>query len=598
MVKIFRDFFNSFKEKPDNWFFYAFLATSTLSIRKVLFFYPINNSFNEYTGIYFYLSDLFLFLTLLAWFFILCNKNIGLSILTVFSTLKNKCSTWNIYIDFTLKKTLLQPIKNGYQQVINKYYLFFPIFLVIFSFLSILWSNNKEIAAFRSFKLFELTLLFLYLWVKINTYRLPKNVNGEEKLFHPSTNVPRGTLYGAGVEHFSDELITFLKNCFIILIFSGFIQGIIGIMQFILQHSIGLIWLKESIISRYAPGVAKIILDGRLFIRSYGLFPHPNIFGGFLVFSTITSLLYLKLFHVEQFYRLKKFMKSFPIFYIKEVKIVPRGTILLLIGILVQSIALFLTFSKSAIIGLFIALLYLYFRNVSPRYKCSTWNIIRGGRGTFFHILKSNNFYKKSFLILSIVLLLFFILKPDKYSLLFKSLQERAFYLNVSRGTFLSNPILGIGSGQFVIDISNISSVQPWQFQPVHNVFLLVLNEFGIFVFFAFLIFLFDIYKNVPPQHKCSTPVQMFHVEHYTGRAWNILRGRRGTFLENNEATLDKTFSGSISDNETIITYFKAIFLSFTFIMLFDHYFWDIQQGQIILWIILGFIVGNRKTTI
>ena len=53
----------------------------------------------------------------------------------------------------------------------------------------------------------------------------------------------------------------------------------------------GLLWLKESIISPNIPGVAKLIFNGHVYIRSYGLFPHPNILGGFLVFSIISTLL-------------------------------------------------------------------------------------------------------------------------------------------------------------------------------------------------------------------------------------------------------------------------------------------------------------------
>jgi hypothetical protein len=84
------------------------------------------------------------------------------------------------------------------------------------------------------------------------------------------------------------------------------------------------------------------------------------------------------------------------------------------------------------------------------------------------------HFYRKLFLIIGIIILLFFVLRPDMYSMLFKSFDEREFYLNVSRGTFLSNPFFGIGSGQFVISMQKIAGVQQWQFQPVHNVFLLI----------------------------------------------------------------------------------------------------------------------------
>jgi hypothetical protein len=100
-------------------------------------------------------------------------------------------------------------------------------------------------------------------------------------------NVPRGTfVLGWNI----------LNKFSIIIIIAGFIQSIIGIFQFIVQHSLGLFWLKESIISSQTAGVAKIIFNENTFIRAYGLFPHPNIFGGFLVFSIILTLLYLKIF--------------------------------------------------------------------------------------------------------------------------------------------------------------------------------------------------------------------------------------------------------------------------------------------------------------
>ena len=543
MIKVFVKLLNSLKRKPDIWFFYAFLATSTLSIRKVLFCYPINNSFNEYTGIYLYLSDVFLFLTLVVWILTLCNKKYILSIYNsfiiffkqtvprlprkLFHACPVNCSTWN---NCTGVKQFYC-LKIAYQQVIHNFVFIFPLFLAIFSFLSILWAKNPQIALFRSIKLFEFVLLFFYIY----------------KLFH--------------VEQFTQNKLI-IKRVFQIIIGVSMIQSIIGICQFLIQHSIGLLWLKESILSQNIPGVAKMIFNSHIYIRAYGLFPHPNILGGFLAFSILISILYLKLFHVEQFTSPTQYLKAL-IKNIQNFKIVPRGTIILIIVILVQGLALLLTFSKSAIIGLFIGLLYLYIKIVP--------------RGTILNTLKSRNFYKKAFLFFSIIVLSFFILNPNKYSLFFKSLQERAFYLNVSRGTFLSHPLIGLGSGQFVINMENIKDIQSWQYQPVHNVFLLVLNDFGIFIFLLFSYFIYKLFHlstNVPPQYKCST--------------WNILRGSRGTFYE--------TSMEQSSIRNIIFIYFKAIIIIFIFIMLFDHYLWDIQQGQIILWLLFGFIAGCNRT--
>jgi hypothetical protein len=46
------------------------------------------------------------------------------------------------------------------------------------------------------------------------------------------------------------------------------------------------------------------------------------------------------------------------------------------------------------------------------------------------------------------------------------------------------------------------------------------------------------------------------------------------------------------------LIYFKSILLTFLFIMLFDHYFWDIQQGQIMIWMVMGIVVGNKSFVI
>jgi len=569
MLQLFRKLFNSFMKKPDVWFFYAFLFTSTLSIRKVLFCYPLGGGFNEYTGIYLYLSDIFLLLTITVWLLSLCNKYHFLSTSTSLPrstpilSVKNispqyECSTWNI---LQSRREIFLWAKKAYQQVIHSYVLFFPLFIAIFSSLSILWSNNQEIAFFRSIKLAGLVLLF----------------------FYTLKNVPRGT---------------FLKKSLQIIISVSVVQSLIGIIQFLIQHSLGLSWLKESIISPQLTGVAKIILDGHLYVRAYGLFPHPNMLGGFLVLSLIASLAYSKTFHAcsvakkcstwniwERF----RGRRTWNISFASRMKHFKRNEMTAFrVIILVQGLALLLTFSKSAILGLFIGFFYLYI------HKCSTWNIFselrnklmfrlpeippfktHPGRITgclkMFHV---EHLKRKLFLVIGIVILILTIAKPDVHSLLFKSLQEREFYLNVSPARFAMQSIaggrgtetdiktlaLGVGSGQFVINVNseNITNIQPWQYQPVHNVFLLILNEFGIVVFFLFLFFLYKLFRpgtNVP----------------------------RGTFVE--------TTSGPRVGN----VYLKAILVSFIFIMLFDHYFWDIQQGQILLWLLFGFIAGTSK---
>ena len=190
---------------------------------------------------------------------------------------------------------------------------------------------------------------------------------------------------------------------------------------------------------------------------------------------------------------------------------------------------------------------------------CENANVPRGtfrheGSKRMFHVEHWRHFA----LIAGIIFLTIVILRPNWYSLAEKSFEDRMFYLDISRGTFLEKPILGVGMGQYIYQLINIFNIQDWQFQPVHNVFLLILNELGIVGFFLFIWFVWEVMENVSFTQQCST--------------WNIVLDKRGTL--------------------------KAIFLGFLFIMLVDHYFWDIQQGQIMLWLVLAILAGGNLWTV
>jgi len=622
---------NNFKAQPDVWFFYGFLATFTLSVRKVLFFYPINEQFNEYTSIYLYISDLFLLSIAISWLVsILRNKQFLLSIIKAATVPpREKCSTWNNFRG-----------RHGT--------LLLPLFLVAWSFISINWSVNQDIALFRSIKLFEYYILFLYLIIKIvpRTSRQMFHVEHSSNIISPKCSTWNNT----STTNHSDWDGTILRNTFKIIISISLIQAIIGIWQFIAQHSIGLFWLKESLISPEIAGVAKIILNQEKIIRAYGLFPHPNILAGFLLFSIIITIAYRKMFHVEQFQgqawniltgmeqksdsklaiKCSTWNNSQCETY-KPTKNVPRGTIIDVIQriisdrafsiiLVIQIVATILTFSKSAILGLIIAIGYAYWtsikayavklfhveqfsqKSISPEQsiKCSTWdndhceayNKNTKSNNNMFHV---EHFGRKSIILLGIFVTLVVIIKPDINSLLFKSLNERMLYLNVSRGTISDNYIFGIGSGQFVADMHNHTNqaLSDWQFQPVHNVFLLVWSELGLIGLALLIWMLWKMFhveqferKIVTPELsiKCSTPASRRRVVVSASRGgWNNSHCETYKPAEN---VPRGTFS------PIVIKLFKGLIIGFIFIMLFDHYLWDIQQGQMMLWMALAFLVS------
>ena len=86
-------------------------------------------------------------------------------------------------------------------------------------------------------------------------------------------------------------------------------------------------------------------------------------------------------------------------------------------------------------------------------------------------------------------------------------------------------------------------------------------------------------------------------LEHKTD-AEHFESSQKGT-QENSQYILDN----NIDDLSMIIIlrYFVAILLGIIFIMLFDHYLWDIQQGSLLFWLTAGFVAGiqtmhNKKS--
>lgn len=619
----------SFKKQPDFWFFCGFLVFFAFSIRKVIYFFPINGQFNEYASTYLYLSDILLLSALIVWIIILRHRIIKLSIY----------------------KKLRQPK------------LYIPLLFVIWAIISLLWAQNRYLALFRSLKLIEFYGLYLYIMFRIvprgtfctdNSDYSEPDLNSKSLIIqHPEIPdchsgyknnkrfVPRGTFFVKLVQ---------------ILVGIGLFQAIIAILQFFQQSSIGLFWLKESLISSNMPGVAKIVLDGHKYIRAYGLFPHPNILAGFLAFSIILTLLYIKMFHVEHYWQ--------------------RWRLILQLILVIQIVAIILTFSKSAILGLLLGLSYLAInvprgtinnqgakltemnichserseaesRNLIGSFdsseadslkmtfkNCSTWNILyywlwlllviqilatilfmskMAFIGLFivavclgcFQIFHSNfknvprgtlcglsvkqvwkRYRKLIFLVSACLILLIYITKPNSQSLIGNSLNDRLGYINVSRGTILDNPVLGLGIGQYVPYLNSLNNLLDWQFQPVHNVFLLIWAELGIIGLVIFIVFLWNSFQIVPRGTICCQDI-MQNKNCDKVEFINSSNNLNNDYLHKNNCCNCSTW------NILIRRYFIAIFITLIFISLFDHYLWDIQQGQIMLWMVLGIMAGE-----
>jgi len=267
-------------------------------------------------------------------------------------------------------------------------------------------------------------------------------------LFHPNIHFLFGLI--RFLEIVSLFFLVFFKqinsnHLISISLFFLFFNSIFGLYQFVTYHSIGFYVLGEPYLNREVSSLANIKIFSTSFLRAYGLTPHPNI----LAFISIVGLL-LVLYCWKTNIFLNKFFKNYFL----------SGILILL------SAVCFFSFSKSMIF----VLMTLFFVGLYILLKSKTRYII-----LFFYFFG--------------LLVLLYLLKDYLFS---ENFNSRIFYLIISLKMFFYN-IFGVGFNNFTVEMSKYSEIliYPWYFQPVHNFYLLILNEFGIFVLFLPLYFVY-----------------------------------------------------------------------------------------------------------
>ena len=299
-----------------------------------------------------------------------------------------------------------------------------------------------------------------------------------------------------------------------ILIISGVFQAIIGMLQYAKQSSLGLKYLGETVLLPSMSGVAVVVSNGEKFLRSYGTMLHPNILASFL-FLAIFSFYFLYFYRSGAGISLR-----WPILYIP-----------LLFGFL-------FTFSR-VIIGLWG--LGVIIRTLLVIFKLRFWILL----------LKT---ISRVILVISITLIISGIFAGLFYPQIISRLNVsssdqavslRVWYDKLGAETIKEN-LFGVGLGNFVTHLKKIQPILPyWQYQPVHNIYLLIGAENGILALGLFLLFLFLLSKEY--------------------------------FRTNN---FKKLYQHS----------FFLIFSSFLIISFFDHFLWTSQAGNLMFWLVLSLI--------
>lgn len=276
-----------------------------------------------------------------------------------------------------------------------------------------------------------------------------------------------------------------LNSGIAILLINILIQGALGVSQFKQGSSIGLSFLGESEIVSGMMGSSFVELSGKVFLRAYGTFPHPNVLGGFLILGMFLGI---------YIYRKRK----------------GAGISLMIISLF----PIILTFSRiSILLAVVILLGFVAKEFVLKRRK----------------VLLSTSFYP--------------LLLMERFMNLFnsgdRSWSERLDLIKASFKVIKQNWLIGIGGGNFVNGMEGFvprTSRGILLTQPVHNIFLLYLSEFGILGFLL-----------------------IFYVLFYT----------------------------IINDMRKISFYGGLILLTIVVIGLFDHYLFSLSQGMVIFFSLL-----------
>ncbi|HNV97024.1 MAG TPA: O-antigen ligase family protein [bacterium] len=359
------------------------------------------------------------------------------------------------------------------------------IFLVIF--LLFIFFKIKEIKNIRSNKYFY----FIYLFFIICTISY---------FFAENTEIYFYSLFRIFECITIVYILQFIKidwrKVFYIFIVSVILHSIFGYFQFFNQEIKANKYLGISSQIASSGGVSVLENNYGRFLRVYGGFSHPNIFAGFLAISIIFLIIL--------------FLNN--LFNDKYKKIFFWTSLLFLFQVLI------LTFSRSGFLALFMCLLFLL-----------VYSIIK----------KDFKIMLPMFVIICLFSLINMFVFKDLISprieqlnrLEQKSISDRSLLSDQAHQIIESNWISGVGLGNYIPYVyKNINSnLNIWDYQPVHNVYLLIFSELGILGLISYiLIFVYLIFSKIKEKkYLLMLPILIILIinffDHYFWTSWSGL---------------------------------------------------------------------------
>ncbi len=452
----------------------------------------------------------------------------------------------------------LQKFSQSAKRNLKNPLIFLPLALLLLSAASIFWSYDKIIAWNKCIILMEGIIVYLFILLSSidKNISLSSHIEGRKGFSSP--------LEGGkgGVEPLADPATQNSKKyIFLPLLAGAILQSILAIYQFVSQHISANKWLGIASHIPETLGTSVVETPLRRWLRAYGSLPHPNILAAYLGIALLIFLLFT-------FKKSPEKNQQQELTNAEDLK--QRGLgILKVFAIFIISSAIVFTFSRAAWIGLFICIIIFF---VLTKFKIK--NIPPCLRR---QVIPSFGFF------ILFLFVLFLAREPiltrikSSERLEQKSNQERILSYKESADIIKENWLLGTGIGNYTLALYKKNpSLSSYEYQPVHNLFMLILAELGILGLFIFLLFLFYIAKKLikslrPELTDTSPSSQSLPV---------CLSAQAGAGRQEDTLTIEKN-------------HFIILFIFIFIISLFDHYFWSLYFGVLLFWISAGILTAS-----
>jgi hypothetical protein len=254
-----------------------------------------------------------------------------------------------------------------------------------------------------------------------------------------------------------------LKEAVKWFVLGAVVQSILGIWQFLFQSTIASAWFGLAAHPAYEAGTSIVSSPevGR-WLRAYGAFSHPNVFGGYLVISLTATLVFWRDTKRSWMTALRPGL------------------------FIIQTAVLFFTFSRSAWIAFFVCVCTYSFFIFRQK---KIWNEDRWVLAV-------------SFVGIAILSAVYFpLIQTRFFGESFhevRSTTERVVGYTEAVEILRDKPFFGVGAGNYTAVAYALHPDRPgWEYQPVHNVPLLFLVEFGLAGLLLLLVIMFSFLRFV-----------------------------------------------------------------------------------------------------